>query len=54
MSVDEPDKPGLIGQVKDKLKRSKQEWAREGRIDQGTTEAEGGKRLKWARGRKGA
>ena len=32
MSGDEPDKPGLIGQIKDKLIRSKQEWAREGRL----------------------
>jgi DMSO/TMAO reductase YedYZ molybdopterin-dependent catalytic subunit len=32
MSDDIPEKPGLIGQIKDKLIRSKQEWAREGRL----------------------
>src|SRR3954463_8646060 len=26
------DKPGLIGQIKDKLVRSKEEWAKEGRL----------------------
>ena len=32
MSGDNPEKPGLIGQIKDKLIRSKEEWAREGRL----------------------
>jgi DMSO/TMAO reductase YedYZ molybdopterin-dependent catalytic subunit len=32
MGDDAPEKPGLIGQIKDKLIRSKQEWAREGRL----------------------
>ena len=29
---DTPEKPGLIGQIKDKLIHSKEEWAREGRL----------------------
>jgi DMSO/TMAO reductase YedYZ molybdopterin-dependent catalytic subunit len=29
---DDPEKPGLIGQIKDKLIRSKEEWAKEGRL----------------------
>ena len=32
MTGDNPDKPGLIGQIKDKLIRSKEEWAKEGRL----------------------
>lgn len=32
MSQDEDAKPSLIGQIKDKLVRSKQEWAKEGRL----------------------
>jgi DMSO/TMAO reductase YedYZ molybdopterin-dependent catalytic subunit len=32
MSDDKPEKPGLIGKIKDKLIRSKEEWAREGRL----------------------
>ena len=32
MHQDEDAKPGLIGQIKDKLLRSKQEWAKEGRL----------------------
>jgi len=32
MSQDDKEKPGLLGQIKDKLVRSKQEWAKEGRL----------------------
>src|SRR3982750_1988887 len=32
MTEDKPEKPGLIGQIKDKLIRSKEEWAKEGRL----------------------
>ena len=32
MNQDDDAKPGLIGQIKDKLVRSKEEWAREGRL----------------------
>ncbi len=40
---DDSEKPGLIGQIKDKLIRTKEEWAREGRLltgrpDQGHVE----------------
>jgi DMSO/TMAO reductase YedYZ molybdopterin-dependent catalytic subunit len=32
MADDDPGKPGLIGKIKDKLIRSKEEWAKEGRL----------------------
>jgi DMSO/TMAO reductase YedYZ molybdopterin-dependent catalytic subunit len=32
MNQEEDAKPGLVGQIKDKLVRSKQEWAKEGRL----------------------
>jgi DMSO/TMAO reductase YedYZ molybdopterin-dependent catalytic subunit len=32
MSDDKAEKPGLIGQIKDKLIRTKEEWARDGRL----------------------
>ena len=32
MTNDNPGKPSLIGQIKDKLIRSKEEWAKEGRL----------------------
>jgi DMSO/TMAO reductase YedYZ molybdopterin-dependent catalytic subunit len=32
MSDDNPDNPSLIGKIKDKLIRSKEEWAKEGRL----------------------
>ena len=32
MADERPDKPSLLGQIKDKLIRSKEEWAREGRL----------------------
>ncbi len=32
MTGDNPEKPSLIGQIKDKLIRSKEEWAKEGRL----------------------
>ena len=32
MANDNSDKPGLLGQIKDKLIRSKEEWAKEGRL----------------------
>jgi DMSO/TMAO reductase YedYZ molybdopterin-dependent catalytic subunit len=32
MSDDKAEKPGLIGQMKDKLIRTKEEWARDGRL----------------------
>ena len=43
MGDDKSDKPGLIGQIKDKLIRNKEEWAKEGRLltgrpDQGHVE----------------
>ncbi len=30
--TDKPDKPGILGQIKDKLIRSKEEWAKEARL----------------------
>ena len=32
MSDENPSKPNLIGQIKDKLIQSKEDWAREGRL----------------------
>src|ERR1700710_1105087 len=32
MSDDNPEKPSLTGRIKDKLIRSKEEWAKEGRL----------------------
>src|SRR5258705_4590105 len=32
MTDDKSEKPGLLGQIKDKLIRSKEEWAKEGRL----------------------
>jgi DMSO/TMAO reductase YedYZ molybdopterin-dependent catalytic subunit len=45
MSEDEPEKPGLIGKIKDKLVRSKEEWAREGRLLTGMPDARHQNRL---------
>jgi DMSO/TMAO reductase YedYZ molybdopterin-dependent catalytic subunit len=45
MSQDEPEKPGLIGKIKDKLVRSKEEWAREGRLLTGMSDARHQNRL---------
>src|SRR5690349_24126187 len=39
MSGEKPDKPGLIGQIKDKLIRSKEECAKEGRLLTGRPDA---------------
>ena len=39
MTEDNSDKPGLIGQIKDKLVRSKQDWAKEGRLLTGRPDA---------------
>src|SRR5258706_6893260 len=39
MAEDDPEKPGLIGQIKDKLIRSKEEWAKEGRLLTGRPDA---------------
>jgi DMSO/TMAO reductase YedYZ molybdopterin-dependent catalytic subunit len=38
MTDDIPEKSGLTGQIKDKLIRSKEEWAREGRLLTGRTD----------------
>lgn len=42
---DDKDKPGLIGQIKDKLIRSKEEWAKEGRLLTGMPDEEHRNRL---------
>src|ERR1700680_1751648 len=39
MAEDESEKTGLIGQIKDKLIRSKEEWAKEGRLLTGRADA---------------
>jgi DMSO/TMAO reductase YedYZ molybdopterin-dependent catalytic subunit len=37
--ADETEKPGLVGQIKDKLIRSKEDWAKEGRLLTGRPDA---------------
>ena len=38
MSTDDPEKPDIVGGVKDKLIRSKEKWAEEGRLLTGTAD----------------
>lgn len=45
MNEPDDDKPGLIGALKDKLIRSKEKWAEEGRLLTGTTDARRAHRL---------
>lgn len=39
MTIDNGDKPGLVGRIKDKLIRSKEDWAKEGRLLTGRPDA---------------
>jgi DMSO/TMAO reductase YedYZ molybdopterin-dependent catalytic subunit len=45
MSDDSPDKPELIGAIRDKLIRTKQHWAEQGRLLTGKTDARRANRL---------
>ena len=45
MGDNKPEKPGLIGKIKDKLIRSKEEWAREGRLLTGMPDGNHASRL---------
>ena len=45
MADDDDDKPALTGEIKDKLIRTKQEWAKEGRLLTGMPDEQHRKRL---------